>query len=145
MGAKENVLGKKAEVYVRDWFKSKRYWAFLIPKSVNGQPFDLIARKKDDIWFVDVKHLEDNKASFPFERIEPNQITSMRYAQKVADIYNNLGFIIVWERDTERLFFIEWSEIEQLMKEGVKSKKINELKELGKLIKYNNDEHNSNE
>ena len=143
MGAKENILGKKAEKQVADWFKSKRYWAFLIPKSINGQPFDLIARKKDDIWFVDVKHLEDNKASFPFERIEPNQITSMKYAQKVAQIYKNLGFIIVWERDTERLFFIEWSEIDELMKNGVKSKKISELKELEKLIKYN--EHNSNE
>lgn len=143
MGMKENVLGKRAEKNVEQFFKSKRYWAFLIPKGVNGQPFDLIARKKDDVWFVDVKHVEEDKASFVFERIEPNQITSMRYAQKIAQIEKNLGFIIVWERDTDKLFFIEWSDIDEMMKKGIKSKKINELKELEELLKYN--EHNNNE
>lgn len=143
MGMKENVLGKRAEKNVEQFFKSKRYWAFLIPKGVNGQPFDLIARKKDDVWFCDVKHVEEEKASFVFERIEPNQITSMKYAQKIAQIEKNLGFIIVWERDTDKLFFIEWSDIDEMMKKGIKSKKINELKELEELLKYN--EHNNNE
>lgn len=143
MGMKENALGKRAEKYVEHFFKSKRYWAFLIPKGVNGQPFDLIARHKDDIWFVDVKHVEKDKASFAFERIEPNQITSMKYAQKIARIEKNLGFIILWERDSDKLFFIEWKDIEELMKNGVKSKKINELKELEELLKYN--EYNNNE
>ena len=67
----------------------------------------------------------------------------MKYAQKIAQIEKNLGFIIVWERDTDKLFFIEWSDIDEMMKKGIKSKKINELKELEELLKYN--EHNNNE
>lgn len=134
MSIKQTKLGKSTETIIAQYFKSKRYWAFIIPKSINGQPFDVIALRHSDIWLVDVKHLEEDKASFSFSRIEPNQITSMNYAKKYSEIVGHLGFIIYWEREPNRLFYLSYDIFTDLSEKGLKSIKINELEDMEDLI-----------
>ena len=128
-----NELGNKAEKEVVDCFVSYGFWAFNIPKSVKGQPFDIIACKNNCNWFVDVKHLEKNKLSFNFDRIEPNQRTSMKYAKMFANI-SNLGFVIRAERDSFRHLFLSYDKLIELEGKGYKSVKISELENLEDLL-----------
>ena len=124
----QNIVGKKTEDFIHDFFKQHKFWVFIIPKSVKGQPFDIIARKGDtnNIWFIDAKHLESDKASFSFSRIEPNQITSMRYAEYFCGITKQMGFVIYWER-TNSLYYMDWQKFKQFDSDGKKSIKITEL------------------
>ena len=66
----QNIVGNETEKQVAELFHKNEYWAFVIPKKIGGQPFDIIASREKDTWFVDAKHLEASKASFPFDRIE---------------------------------------------------------------------------
>lgn len=137
--AKQNEAGKKAEKVVCEFFAERKYWTFPIPKSINGQPFDIIARKDSknykDIWFVDAKHLESNKASFPFDRIEPNQESSMSYAHIINGVEDNMGFVIQWER-TGNLYYFDYQDFLKMKEKGEKSVKIEDLALLGELCKY---------
>jgi hypothetical protein len=142
--AKQNDAGTKAEVAVRDFFAERRYWSFLIPKSRDGQPFDLIARKDSknykDIWFIDAKHLEENKVSFAFSRIEPNQISSMEYAKYFCGIDDQMGFVVMWERD-ENLYYFSFDDFLRISEEGRKSIKIEEMQNFSELIRSNLNVH----
>lgn len=129
----QNVLGRNTEQNVAEFFKKYYYWAFIIPKKIGGQPFDIIARKENSVWFIDAKHLEKDKASFPFDRIEPNQITSMNYAYKFANIKEKMGFIIEWER-TQSFYFFDFLSLKGMIKEGAKSIKIEKLVKLEEIL-----------
>lgn len=135
MSKKQNELGKLTEKdIIAQYFKSKKYWAFVIPKTINGQPFDIIAIRHNDIWLVDAKHLEEKKASFSFDRIEANQITSMMYAEKYANVDGHLGFIIYWEREPNKLFYLNYDNYIDLSQKGLKSVKIQELEDMEDLL-----------
>lgn len=135
MSIKQNQIGKTTEKeIVAQYFKTKRYWAFVIPKTINGQPFDLIALRQKDIWLVDAKHLESEKVSFAFSRIEPNQITSMMYAKKYANVIGHLGFIIYWEREPNSLFYLDYDNFIELSQKGAKSVKISDLEIVEDII-----------
>lgn len=128
MISKQNEVGRKSEDFIHDFFRERKYWTFIIPKSVKGQPFDIIARKGDtnNIWFIDAKHLETDKVSFSFSRIEPNQITSMKYAENICGISKQMGFVIHWER-TQCLYYMDWQKFKLWFSQGKKSVKITEL------------------
>lgn len=122
MGLKQNVIGKNTELKVANLFKKHNYWAFIIPKGLNGQPFDIIARHKNVTFFIDVKHLDSD--FFPFERIEPNQLSSMKYANVVAEIQDNMGFII---NKNESFYFVSYFECVKMMEQGKKGVNIKDL------------------
>lgn len=134
LNTKQNELGRKTEDMIAQFFKSKKYWAFVIPKKREGQPCDIIAIRKDDVWIIDAKHLEENKASFSFSRIEPNQITSMKYMHIFANIEAHIGFIISWDREPNRLFYFDYDNFTDLSQKGLKSIKIEELDDMEDLI-----------
>lgn len=133
MISKQMILGNSAEEYIAKYFHNKKYWAYILPKKIGGQPFDVIACRKKDIWFVDGKHLETEKNSFPFSRIEPNQWTSMQFAKNFAGI-ENVGFVIVWEKCPETPFYLSYDKLLELTNNGEKSVKIGRLERLGDLI-----------
>ena len=133
MNNKRNILGNKAEEETTKLLTSYGYWAFNIPKGVKGQPFDIIACKENVNWFVDVKHLENNKLSFDFNRIEPNQLTSMNYAKNFSNI-KNLGFVIRVDRDCCGFLFLHYDELINMQEKGLKSVKIADLKNFEELI-----------
>lgn len=139
MGKKQNETGHKAELIVYEFFHEKKYWTFLIPKSIGGQPFDIIARKDNndliDIWFIDAKHLEADKVSFPFDRIEPNQETSMGYSNVICGINKNMGFAIVWDR-TQEIYFFSYREYLEMKNNNQKSVKIENLEVLKNLCVF---------
>lgn len=137
---KQKKLGNATEKNITDIFKKNKYWSLIIPPSPAGQPFDIIARKNNFTWFVDAKHLEESKASFSFDRIEPNQITSMNYAYLISNIKDRMGFIIEWERDLSRHFYLSWDKYLQMSQKGSKSIPIEELEVLEELIA---NEHNN--
>ena len=130
----QNELGRKSEEFVAKYLENFRYWSLIVQASVDGQPFDLISRRKNDVWFLDAKHLEKNKKSFPFSRIEANQITSMQYARIVAEIDKGMGFAIVWENDLKNIYYLSYDMYLKMVFEGKKSVKIETLPKLGDLI-----------
>lgn len=134
----QNIVGDSTEQFIANFLRENGYWAYILPKKVGGQPFDIIACRYNNIWFVDAKHLEKEKASFSFDRIEPNQKTSMLYAQQFAHI-TNMGFIIYWERTPEKLYFLPYDRVLKSEKEGKKSVKIEDLNEFKAVLKYASD------
>lgn len=134
----QNIVGDSTEQFIANFLRENGYWAYILPKKVGGQPFDIIACRYNNIWFIDAKHLEKEKASFSFDRIEPNQKTSMLYAQQFAHI-TNMGFIIYWERTPEKLYFLPYDRVLKSEKEGKKSVKIEDLNEFKEVLKYASD------
>lgn len=124
----QNIVGNSTELYIANFLRENGYWAYVVPKKVGGQPCDVIACRCDDFWLIDAKHLEKEKASFTFDRIEPNQKTAMRYAQEFANI-SRVGFVIYWER-TERLYYLPFKSV----LENEKSVKIEDLTEFIEVI-----------
>lgn len=130
----QNALGRKTEENVANFFNSFNYVVIPLNKGINGQPFDLIARKENDVWFVDAKHVTDKEASFSFNRIEPNQITSMKYCNVVANIHDNLGFIIEWDRTPNKFYYFPYGWYQEMNQRGEKSIKIEKLLNLERMI-----------
>jgi Holliday junction resolvase-like predicted endonuclease len=99
------------------------YWAHIIQKSVHGQPVDIVAAKKlngtDIVYLLDVKHVETDKISFVLNRIEPNQLSSLRFANEFAKL-DRLGFAIYFER-TNMWYWLPYKQAYTLYKNSIKS------------------------
>lgn len=133
MGIKQNVEGRKAENEVANLLTSYRYWGLPVQKGPNGQPFDIVACRDNIPWFLDVKHLESNKNVFNFDRIEPNQKTSMKYAKNFAG-NKNLGFVIVLDRESFKYLFLHYDKFVELEQKGYKSVKLTDLENFEDII-----------
>lgn len=129
MNSKQLKVGNLSENNIAEFFQKHGYWAYVLPKKIGGQPFDIIACKNNTVWFIDAKHLRKEELSFPFDRIEPNQRSSMQYAKYFAGI-TNLGFVIDWERTDNGLFFLPYEQVIEIEQKGLKSVKITELKRM---------------
>ena len=137
----QDKLGKATEKLVCKTFKKFGYWCYNIPKKTAGQPCDIIAVKGLEgtvitstmvyttktflVWLVDAKHIRNEDVSFTFDRIEPNQITSMRYAHDFSKL-DNLGFAIFFDRD-KQLRWLPFEEYERMVANGSKSVNMNNL------------------
>ena len=124
--SKQLQVGNATEERLARYFQSMGFWVYILPKKIGGQPFDIIAGRNREAWFVDAKHLEASEASFDFKRIEPNQITSMKMATEFAHLAN-VGFFIYWERKPDGFFFMPYRLYKALEKIGRKSVGIEEL------------------
>ena len=127
--SKQLQVGNETETVVKNIFKKHGYWAYNTPKSKDGsQPVDVIAIKNDISWLVDAKHVRVEEVSFPFSRIEPNQITCLDYAKNFAHI-KNVGFVIYFERQ-QKCVFMHFNKFLEMKKQGKKSVNISELLDL---------------
>ena len=132
--SKQLELGNETEEEVAKFFKKNGFWSYITPKKVSGQPVDIIAIKGNVSWLVDAKHLSiKDKSSFPFSRIEANQVDSLTYAKNFAGI-KNLGFVICLENDYSKFFFLSYDKYLEIEQSGRKSAKISELQDLSDLI-----------
>lgn len=132
-------IGNKTEKDVVSILREHGYWVYRCAMKNNGQPVDIIAIKggqKYHVWLIDGKHVTTNKVSFVFNRIEPNQITSLRYARDFAGI-ENTGFAIEFER-TGEFYYLPFSKYEELAENGYKSVNLSEL-ELFEEVLYAHD------
>lgn len=94
----QNEIGQEYETKFCKWLQNHRFWAYNIPRKTSGQPCDIVAIRNNIAMLVDVKHVRKEEVSFPFDRIEPNQISSFAYARNFACV-SYTGFAIFFERD----------------------------------------------
>lgn len=131
--SKQLQVGNQTEVMVTELFKKYGYWAHILQKGKDGgQPCDVVAMKENINWQIDAKHVED-EISFPFSRIESNQITSMDYALNFSRI-KNLGFAIYFER-FNKLYFMHFLKYLELKNQKRKSVRYDELYEMESYLK----------
>lgn len=129
-------VGNETENEVVSIFNKDKYWAYNFPKKASGQPVDIVAIKggeKIRVWFVDAKHVNENKASFSFEDIQPNQITSLMYISNFAKINEKLGFVIKFER-TKEFYFLPFDKYQELAEQGRKSVNLSELERFEEVL-----------
>ncbi len=101
MGRTSQENGRLGELIALEFLKKKGYWVHDTGRSSAGsQPVDLIAVKRGSVWLLDAKFVRREDSSFRFSDIQPNQMTTMRYARDFAGI-ENLGFFIVFDRDRD--------------------------------------------
>lgn len=140
----QDEVGKGTEKFIAKTFRNFGYWAYNIPKKTEGQPCDIVAIKgckhseKTISWLVDAKHVRENEVSFPFSRIEPNQITAMAYAKQYAKI-KNVGFAIFFER-TKKLYWFPYDDYIRYSQLNAVSVNMNEL-EIMESVLRNEDDH----
>lgn len=98
-------IGSATERKITGILRDERYWTYNCPKSLSGsQPVDIIAIKGAGLglskaWFIDGKHVDAKKISFPFSDIQPNQWATMDFAANFAGIdKKRMGFAIEFER-----------------------------------------------
>ena len=136
-------LGNATEKLVSKTLRSFGYWNYILPKKVEGQPCDIVAMKGIDIknkveiiaWMIDAKHVE-NKVSFTFDRIEPNQISSLSYARDFAKIQGYrgyTGFAIFFDRD-KQLYWFPFDQYQEMVKNGEKSVNMQSLKLFSEVL-----------
>lgn len=126
-------IGNKTEKTISSILRQYGYWVYNCPRSTSGaQPVDFIAFKKNSkdkyiVWLIDGKHVRVQEASFPFARIEPNQIVSLQYAHDFSRVdIENLGFAIEFERTG--VFY--WFPFETYLKQAKNGQKSVNLKDL---------------
>lgn len=88
-------IGNTKEKIVANEFKRLGYWCHIFAQTKQGQPFDLIAIKNNQVLMGDVKSCL--KGRFDFSRIEPNQYTAMELALQKGN--TNIYFFLVDESD----------------------------------------------
>ena len=136
-------LGNATEKLVSKTLRSFGYWNYVLPKKVEGQPCDIVAMKGIDVknkveiiaWMIDAKHVE-NKVSFTFDRVEPNQISSLSYARDFAKIQGYrgyTGFAIFFDRD-KQLYWLSFDQYEKMVKNGEKSVNMQSLKLFSEVL-----------
>lgn len=119
MGSNQIKIGTEYEVELAKWLKNHKFWAYNMPRKTNGQPCDIVAIKNNTAILMDAKHVRKEEISFPFSRIEPNQISSFAYAKGFANI-SYLGFAIFFERENE-WFWLPYDEFVKAYSFGEKS------------------------
>lgn len=136
LSKEQRDVGDAAEELVAQWFKSKGFWAFVVPKKTNGQPCDIIAGKgvehKDAVFFVDAKHLRIEDKSFTFGRVEANQMTAMRLMELKG--LKKKGFVIISEIDPSRALFLSYDRFIEETQKGSKSVKLESLEDMEEII-----------
>ena len=134
MGMKSQTNGNKGEDIVCKWLREKRYWAHLTKRSATGaQPVDIIAIRFDCHLLCDAKYVsEGKKGRFSFDDIQPDQITSMRYARDYSGI-EELGFCIVFEGCENEPRFMPLKVYEALIGANEKSVKMEELPTMAEM------------
>lgn len=136
-------LGNATEKLVSKTLRSFGYWNYILPKKVEGQPCDIVAMKGIDVknkveiiaWMIDAKHVE-NKVSFTFDRVEPNQISSLSYARDFAKIQGYrgyTGFAIFFDRD-KQLYWLSFEQYQEMVKNGEKSVNMQSLKLFSEVL-----------
>lgn len=133
MNSKQLQYGNATEEGVGKLFQRNGYWCYITQHKLGGQPVDIIALKENHNWLVDAKHLEKGIKSFPFSRIEPNQITTMDYATNFAHI-KNVGFVIGSEDDLSRFYWFSYREYLEALKNDLKSIKLANLRDMQEVI-----------
>lgn len=139
MGAKSRENGKKGEAIGQALFRRNGYWVHLTGRSRSGsQPVDLVAIKGTNTetlaWLLDVKFVSIQKPSFGFEDIQPDQLTTLRYAREFANM-EKLGFLIVFERDLENPRFLSYDDYLNISKKGRKSVNMDSLEYMEETLK----------
>ena len=130
MGCKQLKNGNRDETLVVDLFRKHKFWTHNFAKDSSGaQPVDVVAIRNNESWLVDVKNVRKEDVSFPFSRIEANQLTCMDFARNWAGI-KNLGFVICFERGELKPLFLTYDKYLELVKQGCKSVKMTDLEEL---------------
>ena len=137
MKTKQQIVGDVSEKEIAtDCFRKNGYWAYITAKKINGQPVDIIAMKNNINWLVDAKHLDESKKSFPFYRIEPNQIDTLNFAKKKG--LKNLGFVICQgsvENNDYKTFFLPFDKLIELMQNNANSVKLCDLEDFMEVLK----------
>lgn len=136
--SKQLQVGNATEENVIKIFKKNHFWAYLTPRKIGGQPIDIISiRNKEgntEAWLLDAKHVEQDKISFAFNRIEPNQWTAMEYASEWAGLnVDKMGFAIEFERNRS-VYWLPYKTALEMVKNGQKSIKLYELKLLEEIL-----------
>ncbi len=129
-------LGNSTEESIANYIFNFGYCVYIYPKKTGGQPFDMWAIKSDRSIGLDAKHLEASKKSFSFDRVEPNQETSMWMAKLHAHIdpEKNLGFAIQSEIDPLRPYFLSYDRYIKMKSQGAKSVELEALPRLEDIL-----------
>lgn len=96
-------IGNNTENEFLEKMQGNGYWTHLLAYNSYGQPFDIIAVRKNIILMLDVKHCSiDN---FSFNNIQENQKMSMAYAVNRCLVNpKHIGFAIYFEEVKEWYF-----------------------------------------
>lgn len=133
-------IGNDCEQNVVNVLRECGYWVYRTPRGNSGnQPVDIIAARGDmlytSFYLIDAKHVRNEEISFPFDRIEVNQITTMLYASTYAQLnVNNMGFAIIFDR-TGDIYWFPYKQYCKLFNQGRKSVKLAELELLKEIVK----------
>ena len=139
MNSKQLENGTQTEKdIVNKLFRKYGYWSYLTVSTATGQPVDIIVIKGlengyTNSWLVDAKNVDENKCSFTFDRIEPNQIMSLEYAKKFSNI-KNIGFAIWFRRSDIGAFFLPYDKFIEMKEMGLKSVNMSQLEPLYKYL-----------
>ena len=141
--AKQTDNGKKAERIICTYLRHQGYWVHDTGRTNSGsQPVDIIAMKGNafndlcHVMLLDAKYIRAEDASFPFSRIEPNQMTSLDYASHYAGVSEDcLGFGIVSGRNENDIRFLPLTQLRDLKENDKKSVRWEELSPLWAFIK----------
>lgn len=84
-------LGRKTEKEFAAYMHGKGYWAYLLPLTHTGQPFDVIVAKDEKTWFLDIKHVK-GKDYILHSRFEANQVNAFRMLSRRG--IRRIGFVV---------------------------------------------------
>ena len=136
--SKQMANGNAAEKQVVDIFRQHHYWVHDMAKSQSGsQPVDIVAiRGSSSSWLVDVKNVRKDEISFPFSRIDANQLSCMKYANEWALIpKQQLGFVVVFGRHPDSPVYLSYDSYLEMVRKEKKSANYEDMVDFSTYIK----------
>ena len=58
--SKQLQVGNATEERLARYFQSMGFWVYILPKKIGGQPFDIIAGRNREAWFVGKENPTDS-------------------------------------------------------------------------------------
>jgi hypothetical protein len=121
MGKLQQLIGKTVEKDFQERMAKLGWWVHRFSNSIGGQPCDYVLVKADQVWFVDVKNVQNSNV-MGFGRLEENQKNAFKLL-KVLGGYYRMGWVLRFEDDYYLLSYGDFLVLSEQQKRQVVQKK----------------------
>lgn len=106
MGKLQQLIGKTVEKEFQEKMSKLGWWVHRFSNSAGGQPCDYVLVKADQVWFVDVKNIQ-NSTVMGFGRLEENQKNAFKLL-KVLGGYYRMGWVLRFDDDYYFFAYVDY-------------------------------------
>lgn len=112
MGLKSQVVGKKWEQEIMEYYFDRNYYVQKIPTQAQGTVYDIFVAKNGSCMFIEAKHTENTKLYFKSSGLEKKKDELNNFVKKTG---NNVYLYI--KSDVIGVYWTTWTKAKPVFEE----------------------------